>query len=45
MEEVTSYKVKSDHKGQEGGECEKSQEIVTCFIPDEPCYVTKTIYA
>jgi hypothetical protein len=45
MEEVASCKIKSGHKGQEGGECEKGQEIITCFIPDEPWYVTKTICA
>jgi len=45
MEEVASYKVKSGHKGQEGVGCEKSQEIVTCLIPDEHWYVRKTIYA
>jgi hypothetical protein len=45
MKEVASYKVKSGHKGREEGECEKGQEIVTFFIPDEPWYVTKTIYA
>jgi hypothetical protein len=44
-EEVASYKVKSGHKGPEDGECEKRQEIVTFFIPDEPQYVTKAIYA
>jgi len=44
MEEVASYTLKRGHKGQEGEDCEKSQEIVTCFIPDEPWHVMKTIY-